>query len=67
MVDDKNSNSSDILFEIRQVGNSVKVTAIDTKTGLEASIVAPKNITMFSLKEQAKRKLLYLLKKKSES
>ncbi|MGD9638460.1 MAG: hypothetical protein AB7U85_05320 [Alphaproteobacteria bacterium] len=56
---------TEILFEIRNVGNSVKVTAIDPNTGLEATIVAPKNMTMFSLKEQAKRKLIYLLNKKS--
>lgn len=64
---DKKENDFEILFEIKRVGNSLKVTAIDVQTGLEVSLVAPRNITMFSLKEQAKRKLLYLLKKKSES
>lgn len=67
MTDTEKNNNSDILFEIRKIGNTIKVTAIDPNSGIEASIAAPSNITLFSLKEQAKRKLIYLLKKKEES
>ncbi len=55
-----------IFFEIRVIGNSVKATAIDSKTGIEACIIAPRHTPMFSLKENAKRKLKYVMEKKGE-
>ncbi len=53
-----------VFFEITVIGNSVKVTAIDGKTGIEASIVAPRTMSPFTLKENAKRKLRYVIEKK---
>lgn len=55
-----------IYFEVTVVGNFVKATAIDAKTGTEASIIAPRNTPVFSLKENAKRKLKYVMDKKGE-
>lgn len=51
----------EVLFEIMFVGNSAKVTAIDSETGLEVSIVGPPKATMYSLKANAMRKLLRAL------
>ncbi len=48
---------TEILFEFRQIGNSVKVTAIDPKTGTEVSIVGSASMTQYSLQQAAKRKL----------
>jgi hypothetical protein len=46
-------------------GNVVKATAIDSVTGVEASIVGPANAAQSTLAEAARRKLEYVLKKKS--
>lgn len=58
------SKLREILYEMRQVGNAIKVTAIDPATGVEVSIVGSSNTSEFSLKENAKRKLEYVLKKR---
>ncbi len=58
------NSKQQILFEIIKLGNSVKVTAIDPITHLEASIVAPANYSEYTLKIQAMRKLNSLFKKK---
>ncbi len=64
MLDDK---AEGIFFEMTVIGNSVKVVAIDSKTGTEAILIAPKNTPVFSLKENAKRKLRYVMNKKGQS
>ena len=49
---------------IEQVGGAyVKVTAIDPKTGTEASIVGPASAPRSVLESNAAKKLLYVLKK----
>ena len=48
---------------VRQV-NAVKVTAIDSISGLEASIVGPATAPQNILAEAARRKLDYLAKRK---
>ncbi len=48
---------SEVLFEYRQIGNSIKVTAIDPKTGTEVSIVGSAAMTQYSLQQAALRKL----------
>jgi hypothetical protein len=53
----------EIFVEFVVVGNSVKVTAIDPETGLEASIVGPANPPRSILAEAARRKLEYVVKK----
>ena len=52
-----------IIYEIVTLGNVSKVTAVDTATGTEVSLVVPKNTPLPSIKAAAKRKLEYVLNK----
>lgn len=54
-----------IYVEFVVLGNTVKATAIDPATGLEASIVGPAAAPQSVLAENARRKLEYLKKKRS--
>jgi hypothetical protein len=56
--------SDEILFEYRRVGASVKVTAIDAKSGREVSIVGPASAGERALAEAAAKKLRYVLTRK---
>jgi hypothetical protein len=51
----------EVLFELRQIGNSVKVTAIDVATNTEVSTVGPASAGAHGLKMAALRKLNYVL------
>jgi hypothetical protein len=53
-----------IYVEFVVMGNTVKATAIDSVTGLEASIVGPANAPQSVLAENARRKLEYVKAKK---
>jgi len=53
------------LFEIVRIGNSVKVTAIDPQTSIEAVIVGSARMTQYSLQQAAARKLKKLIENKS--
>jgi hypothetical protein len=53
----------EVLFEVIRLGNSAKVTAIDSATGTEVSLVGPANSTTYSLKANAMRKLMNALGK----
>ena len=64
MADRNSKTSREFLIEFRQVGNAVKVTAIDTVTGLEATIVGDPRFGAETLKRTAARKLRYLLAKR---
>ncbi len=55
---------NDFLIEFVRIGNSVKVSAIDPATGVEASIVAPANLSEAQLSSNAIAKLRYVLAKK---
>jgi hypothetical protein len=55
----------EILVEFIQLGNTVKVTAIETASGTEASIVGPANAPQSALKAAALQKLNYVLKKRT--
>jgi hypothetical protein len=57
----------EILIEFVAQGNVVKTTAIDPDSGAEASIVGPANAGRMALAEAARRKLEYVMKKKSET
>jgi hypothetical protein len=57
---------SEILFEFVRVGNSVKVTAIDPVSGVEAVVVGSVRLTRFSLQQAALRKLRRLLEKRAD-
>jgi hypothetical protein len=51
------------IVEFTQIGRSIKVTAMDPKSLLEASIVGPANVSNEMLASQAIRKLEYVLSK----
>ena len=55
----------EIFVEFVILGNTVKATAIDPETGIEASIVGPASAPQSILAENARRKLEYVQKKKS--
>ena len=53
----------DVLIEMIQVGNAVKVSAVDTVTGTEVSIVGAPSVGEEVLKRNAVNKLNYVLRK----
>lgn len=53
----------EVLVEFVTQGNVVKVTAIDPKSGTEASIVGPASAPRAVLEGNAVKKLVYVLKK----
>ena len=54
----------DVIFEIRRIGTVAKATAVDIATGTEVSVTGPANAAEFSLREAARRKLAYVLRKR---
>ena len=56
----------EVLIEFHQVGNSVKVTAVDATTLVEVSIVGAANAGQELLKRMAVRKLDYVINKRSK-
>jgi hypothetical protein len=53
----------EIYVEFVVMGHTVKATAIDPASGVEASIVGPASAPQSVLAENARRKLEYVLKK----
>lgn len=53
----------DVIIEMIQVGNAVKVTAIDASTGIEVSMVGAPSMDEETLKRNAVNKLNYVLRK----
>jgi hypothetical protein len=51
----------EVLFEFRQVGGTVKVTAIHVATGTEIVLVGAASAGDYALKMAAIRKLVYVL------
>ncbi|HEV8027611.1 MAG TPA: hypothetical protein VGP50_09280 [Stellaceae bacterium] len=58
------SSERDVIFEFVQVGGVVKVTALDTASGIEASIVGDPSAGDAALKRLARKKLDYVLAKR---
>ena len=54
----------EILLELYQIGNSVKVTAVDPETLIEVSIVGDPAAGQEALKQAAINKLEYVLRKR---
>ena len=54
----------EVLFELRRVGKSIRVTAIDPITRTEVIMVAPVGAIREEIKRNAARKLAYVLGKK---
>jgi hypothetical protein len=55
----------DIFVEFVILGNSLKATAIDPESGLEASVIGPANAPRHVMAEAARNKLNYMARKKS--
>jgi hypothetical protein len=54
----------EIYVEFIILGNTVKATAIDPETGVEASVIGPANAAQSIMAQAARRKLEYVQKKK---
>jgi hypothetical protein len=63
----KDAHPKEILFELRSVGRSVRVVAIDPLSGIEVTMVAPRTDQIEGLKRMAARKLAYVLAKRQNS
>ncbi len=55
--------TKEILFEITQKGNMARVIAVDPETGTEVVIQGPISAGDYILKQNAARKLMYVLNK----
>jgi hypothetical protein len=53
----------EVYFEFVKIGNAMKVTAIDSVTAIEVSVMGPANAAKFDLKQLALRKLEARLKR----
>lgn len=53
----------EVYFEFVKVGNAMKVTAIDSVTAIEVSVMGPANAAQSDLKQLALRKLEARLKR----
>ena len=54
----------EVIFEFRQIGRSVKVSAIDVATQVEISVIVPAGASEAIMREQALRRLDYVLAKR---
>ena len=61
---DKDIYLPEVLFEMRRVGRSVRVAAIDPITHTEVILVAPAKLSLNDMKRVAARKLVYVMSKK---
>lgn len=57
----------EILFEMHRAGNTVRVTAIDPETGIEAAAIGPATAGEAALQALAVKKLDYVLGKKKRA
>lgn len=56
-------DENSFIVESRQVKNVVRVTAVDPRTGIEATIVTPLRVSQIQREKLAVRKLIYVLNK----
>ena len=54
------------MFEFVRQGNFVKVTAIESETRIEASVIVPVSLSQQQMQIQALQKLKYVLQKQAE-
>ncbi len=57
----------EVLLEFQQIGNSVKVTAVDPETLVEVTIVGPPTASEEALTRAAVKKLEYVLEKRKKN
>ncbi len=60
---EKSTEIEGVIVEFHRVGNAVKVSAVDTKTFLEVSIVAPAHCSEQEMTDSVLRKLAYIQEK----
>jgi hypothetical protein len=58
--------TGDVLFEFRRIGRSVRVAAVDARTGREAIVVGPIEAGDAALARLARQKLERLLAREAE-
>ena len=58
---------SEVLFEFRRVGNSIRVVAVDPVTNTEITMVGAPGCGEETLKRLAARKLAYVISKKQKA
>ncbi len=56
----------EIIFEFHQMGNLIKVSAMDVKTLTEVIIQAPANASEQIMKHNAMKRMEFVLRKKGE-
>ncbi len=56
----------DVIVEFRRVGNAVKVSAVDTDSYVEVSIMAPVTCSEQEMMDTAIQKLRYVLAKQNK-
>ena len=61
----KEPDQEGYFIEFNHVGNSIKVSAIDPKTGTEVSIVGDPKLSQGELSRAAVQKLQYVMAKKA--
>jgi hypothetical protein len=61
----QHTGGPEVLIEFRRLGNCVKVTAVDTVTLLEVSIMGPSGCGRETLTRNAVRKLDYMLARRA--
>jgi len=54
---------NDVLFEMKRVGNVMRVTAIDPRSGTEVISVVDPRCGMHTIKTLAAKKLIYVIEK----
>ena len=57
----------EVIFEFRRVGNAVKVSAVDTETMTEVSVMGPATTDESTLRRTALRKLEFVLARRARS
>ena len=57
---DKSADIDGVIVEFHRVGNAVKVSAVDTKSYLEVSILAPATCSEREMTDLVLRKLAYV-------
>jgi len=62
----KDAPPREVLFELRRLGNSVRVNAIDPSTNIEVTIIGDPRVGEEALKRTAMRKLIYVIAKRRE-
>ena len=62
----KTERMAEVLFEFVRQGNFVKVTAIESETRIEASVIVPVSLSQQQMQIQALQKLKYVLQKQAE-